>query len=263
MLKIFRKVRQELFASGLTKSRGARVRKYLLYAMGEIILVVIGILIALQFNNQNTRNSTFQKQENHLRLIVGEMKNNLNALREEEENLETLINSQRLLINLMNSDTAMVAVNENDLSGLLLLPMSREISVHYESGALTELLASGGLKDIKNDSIRSVLASWQGRLKGVRGQEKALRESLTETNQFISQHGNFGVIFNDIGFAEDLEVDLNTQGGSNKQVLQSRQFLNILLNYIAVADNLQKRTYRFYERDLEALIDLIDTELKK
>ncbi len=46
MIKFFRKIRQKL----LTENR---FNKYLLYAIGEIALVVIGILIALQFNNWN------------------------------------------------------------------------------------------------------------------------------------------------------------------------------------------------------------------
>ncbi|GJM34555.1 MAG: hypothetical protein DHS20C18_35560 [Saprospiraceae bacterium] len=46
MMKFFRKIRQRL----LTESKFS---KYLLYAIGEIILVVIGILIALQINNWN------------------------------------------------------------------------------------------------------------------------------------------------------------------------------------------------------------------
>ena len=46
MIKFFRKIRQEL----LNKNK---VSKYLLYAIGEVLLVVIGILIALQLNNQN------------------------------------------------------------------------------------------------------------------------------------------------------------------------------------------------------------------
>ena len=46
MIKFFRKIR-------LDALRQKRVPKYLLYAIGEIILVVIGILIALQINNQN------------------------------------------------------------------------------------------------------------------------------------------------------------------------------------------------------------------
>ena len=46
MSKIFRKIRQNLFSKGKTG-------RYLTYAVGEIILVVIGILIALQINNWN------------------------------------------------------------------------------------------------------------------------------------------------------------------------------------------------------------------
>jgi hypothetical protein len=43
MIKVFRKIRQKM----LTENKFG---KYLLYAIGEIILVVIGILIALQIN---------------------------------------------------------------------------------------------------------------------------------------------------------------------------------------------------------------------
>ena len=46
MIKFFRKIRQRL----LTENKFS---KYLIYAIGEIILVVIGILIALQINNWN------------------------------------------------------------------------------------------------------------------------------------------------------------------------------------------------------------------
>lgn len=47
MIKLFRKTRQKLFSE-------KKFGKYLTYAIGEIILVVIGILIALYINNQNT-----------------------------------------------------------------------------------------------------------------------------------------------------------------------------------------------------------------
>lgn len=46
MLVFFRKIRQKLLSQN-------RVTQYLAYAIGEIILVVIGILIALQVNNWN------------------------------------------------------------------------------------------------------------------------------------------------------------------------------------------------------------------
>jgi uncharacterized membrane protein YgaE (UPF0421/DUF939 family) len=44
MIKFFRKIRKHLLAEN-------KFSKYLIYAIGEIILVVIGILIALQINN--------------------------------------------------------------------------------------------------------------------------------------------------------------------------------------------------------------------
>lgn len=46
MIKFFRKIRQRFLSEG-------KFSKYLLYAFGEIVLVVIGILIALQVNNWN------------------------------------------------------------------------------------------------------------------------------------------------------------------------------------------------------------------
>lgn len=46
MLTFFKKIRKSLIESD-------RVRKYLIYAIGEIALVVIGILIALQVNSWN------------------------------------------------------------------------------------------------------------------------------------------------------------------------------------------------------------------
>ncbi|WP_276388315.1 DUF6090 family protein [Eudoraea chungangensis] len=46
MIKFFRKIRQSLLSEN-------KFSKYLIYAVGEIVLVVIGILIALQINNWN------------------------------------------------------------------------------------------------------------------------------------------------------------------------------------------------------------------
>ena len=54
MLTFLRKIRRSLNESGSTQ-------KYLLYALGEILLVMIGILLALQVNNWNERRKNNQK----------------------------------------------------------------------------------------------------------------------------------------------------------------------------------------------------------
>ncbi|MFT7066002.1 MAG: hypothetical protein ACJAUO_001580, partial [Sediminicola sp.] len=58
MIKFFRKIRQKM----LTENKFS---KYLLYAIGEIILVVIGILIALSINNWNEN-----RKESNLELEI-------------------------------------------------------------------------------------------------------------------------------------------------------------------------------------------------
>ena len=54
MISFLRKIRQKLLSQN-------RVTRYLVYALGEIFLVVIGILIALSINNWNENTSEFVK----------------------------------------------------------------------------------------------------------------------------------------------------------------------------------------------------------
>ena len=67
MIKFFRKIRQKLLSEN-------RFSKYLLYALGEIILVVIGILIALQINNWNENRKIEQSGKEYLKEIYKELK---------------------------------------------------------------------------------------------------------------------------------------------------------------------------------------------
>ena len=62
MIKLFRTIRQNLLNEGKTS-------RYLKYAIGEIILVVIGILIALQINNWNIKRLNLEKETKYLKEI--------------------------------------------------------------------------------------------------------------------------------------------------------------------------------------------------
>lgn len=75
MIKFFRNIRQQL----LTENK---MSKYLLYAIGEIILVVIGILIALQINNWNTEQLERQELQGYFRNISKNVAADLEQLSE-------------------------------------------------------------------------------------------------------------------------------------------------------------------------------------
>ncbi|MDX1471309.1 MAG: DUF6090 family protein, partial [Flavobacteriaceae bacterium] len=59
-----------------------RIKKYTLYAIGEIILVVIGILFALQINNWNERQKILDKEQKILNQLQSEYQSNLQQLDE-------------------------------------------------------------------------------------------------------------------------------------------------------------------------------------
>jgi hypothetical protein len=73
MIKLFRKIRQKLLSEGNTG-------KYLKYAIGEIILVVIGILIALGINNWNQDRLSNQQQKVYLNNFKEELVSNTKLL---------------------------------------------------------------------------------------------------------------------------------------------------------------------------------------
>jgi hypothetical protein len=68
MIRFFRTIRQSLLAQG-------RIARYLTYAIGEIVLVVIGIFLALQLNNWNAERKEHSKELG----LLAEMRNNLEA----------------------------------------------------------------------------------------------------------------------------------------------------------------------------------------
>jgi len=72
-MKFFRKIRQNLLVQG-------RVTRYLLYAIGEIVLVVIGILFALQINNWNEQKIVTEKERHALTEIQSDLEINTTSL---------------------------------------------------------------------------------------------------------------------------------------------------------------------------------------
>ena len=73
MIKFFRKIRQQLLTPAPEGTRsvraGNKVSKYLLYAIGEIVLVMIGILLALQVNNWNENRKKNQLAQKYLQTL--------------------------------------------------------------------------------------------------------------------------------------------------------------------------------------------------
>ena len=84
MIKFFRRIRRKLLDEG-------NLKRYLVYAIGEILLVVIGILLALQINAWNQSEKDKDEEKEYLERIVTDLKEDLLELDETIKNNESII----------------------------------------------------------------------------------------------------------------------------------------------------------------------------
>ena len=141
MIKFYRKIRRNLLLEGKTG-------KYFKYALGEIVLVVIGILIALSINNWNE----FKKERESEKIILNEIKDNLIFdLKDFESNLANLQNktiSAKSILEILDDNRAY-----NDSIGYFFYYLKTYPHFSNKTNGYN-LLQSKGLDIIRNDSVR-------------------------------------------------------------------------------------------------------------
>ena len=144
MIKFFRKIRHRLLSEN-------KVSKYLLYAIGEIILVVIGILIALQIN---TWNQNRQNRAEELKILKS-------LYKEVEANIETFnydFTIQQRNFAVIQEITAMrpSLYDVNTLDSLFI--STRPHTYNASFGILNSVINSGKIELITNDSLKERIA---------------------------------------------------------------------------------------------------------
>ncbi|WP_370476950.1 DUF6090 family protein [Tamlana flava] len=138
MIKFFRNIRKNLLAEGKTAN-------YLKYAIGEIVLVVIGILIALQINNWNENKKERKQEHKVLTELLSSLENNYTSMVSDSLNRVTWNTSSNIVINFLESD----------------LPYSDTLNIHFQHarkpGTNLSLSYAGyeGLKNVGYDIITS------------------------------------------------------------------------------------------------------------
>jgi hypothetical protein len=166
MIKFFRHIRQSLIMENKTG-------KYLKYAIGEIILVVIGILIALQINNWNEN----RKESNYEQKLLNELKSDFSYNKEE---LKRNIKQAGDLAKNGDSLIAILSLPKKDVDLGKVWSYTRRLygysTFDPSNGALNNLISSGNLNIIKNDSLRMHLSKWSAMVEDVKEDEKRLIE---------------------------------------------------------------------------------------
>ncbi len=140
MIKFFRIIRQKLLNQN-------KFSKYLIYAIGEIVLVVIGILIALQVNNRNISRINIEKQNKTLDLIQKSLVKDTIYMTVLIDRVEKVNNSISILNTFPSYDDSL-SVHFDRLDW--------GINVQIQSAAY-EQLKSTGFDLLQNDSLKEKL----------------------------------------------------------------------------------------------------------
>jgi hypothetical protein len=106
MIKFFRKIRQKLLSEN-------KFSKYLIYAIGEILLVVIGILIALSINNWNQDRENRVLEQYYLQRIIQDLETDINEINSVVKRGFGQVSTAVSILNVMNVNTKEYISNLN------------------------------------------------------------------------------------------------------------------------------------------------------
>ncbi len=144
MIKFFRKIRLTFLAEGKTGH-------YLKYAIGEILLVVIGILIALQINNWNEEQKLERKRQTLIQSLIDDFEYNLNEISETVLPFQdSLINQMKLFFELSSAVTPTVGV---DSLRTLAVAFFRGYAFYPNMTTYNEAASTGNLSLLRNNEL--------------------------------------------------------------------------------------------------------------
>jgi uncharacterized protein DUF6090 len=242
MSNFLRKLRRNDSNTNPTGSSG----KYLKYAIGEIFLVVIGILIALSINNWNER----RIRSNYELLLLNEINN---ALTDDQNIINryylTRLETKETAIKEINKLAGERAVIDHDTFLSLFDQLQTDFLFSYDAGAY-EALKANGLDRLSNDVLRSEII-------------RAYDSTLPIFKQFIDDiDNNYREIIMQLSFDFLGEQMIKTENSEWKvgrklivsNVLSNESFIKLLSMETEKAGNQRDR--------LDVMISII-TDLQK
>lgn len=254
MIKFFRTIRQQL----LTENK---ISKYILYALGEIILVVIGILIALQINNLNEAKKTRTKEVAYLRNIKSDLESTNLEIDQYVINREERANAASNVVEHYNGKP----VKDWNAFNKHTIDVYTWQRFYQTDNTFQELMNSGNFAIISNEAIKNQLLSIEKLYKKLKYSEDHFRYDAEITlyepsyemtdihalsNNYFYQKSN-----GKEGFLGDLNEEhfremLNDQKQKNGFVFAAMYFKGM------------NRTLLTIKESNEKVISLIDDELK-
>lgn len=251
MIKLFRKIRKKLLEKGKTAT-------YLKYAIGEIVLVVIGILIALQINNWNeTRKIRISEHE-----ILKNLKSELIINKIELERIYNLhlnyFSSGIALLKLFNTDVSAIPVNKLDS---IFAQFEMLDSFEASDGYIKSLLASGKVDYIQNSDVKAFIGSFDGQVIDAT-EERIPMLRLFEDRLYPLIDGKINVSNRILNVANYSNLPKGSYTSSYIWFFENREIEDIVSNIMAWRTDLMDDEKTLLD-NINQMINSIDKELNQ
>ncbi len=251
MIKFFRRIRQNLLSEGKTG-------KYLKYAIGEIVLVVVGILIALSINNWNEN----QKNNNEETAILKSLYEDLILAKTQSESLiigeRDLRNTLANVLDIQSNNTEVDKTSLTDsIFAKAIWTMVTNVPV---INSYTNLKNTDRLELIKSQEIKEKFTSLEIN-------QAALIDMLKDRLD-VHQIRIDDIAENDLNFVRLVKTQIPSVNIENevqndyKQILKNQRLRNLLGIKLILTHNSLKERENF-NKDIIELKLLIETELDK
>jgi len=173
MLRLFRQLRQRLLSEN-------KFSRYLLYAIGEIFLVVIGILIALTISTWNEKKKDRELEIFTLNSLYDELSANVKEL---EATMEYHQRSKQALATLMTIDSENYASYPKGALDSILGEAQWAWTFNPKMGVVKSILSTGHIKNINNGELRMFITSFEDMVDD--GREESAMNNKLIVEQFM------------------------------------------------------------------------------
>lgn len=262
MIKFFRRIRKRLLSEQSIVNPTSSAGRYLLYAVGEILLVMVGILLALQVNEWNNRRIDYKNEQTILKNLKVDFENNIN-------NLEDVINSfmgayeaSVTLLEVIKDDDV---IDPKEIEKLTDDIINKTKSMDLITGSIDEIFNTGSLHLIRDPVLRKEISNWSYYFTDTDDDIVIYKDYLF--NFFIPSLTD-KVILRNMAEPEYFEKDLFAQKISrsgftldyNKTIRTvefENEVYNNALNYMYVINS-----YKVFGNYLKSTLDLIEASIK-
>ena len=242
------------------KSFQAPPEKYIWFAILEVLLVVIGILIALKVNNWTEEQKLRTIEKSVLMDLRSELNANISHLDSIINERENVLAAGRLLLEQSGPDASWDS--EVNFDSLLFKVILSGWKFFPESGVVTDMLNSGKLNVIQNDSLRYMISSLPADIALLNDEDDTYRVDLH--GYFVPFFsGNYAIrnIVKDRGlFGRDMDLGVSTFRTYPESLLRNQE-LEGVLTIQTIWTNTAIGLYNRQLNKYKAILRLINQEL--